>query len=1163
VTTPEPSSDADPLVQLAEEFADRYRRGDHPTLTEYTNRYPELADRIRKLFPAMVVMEEFGSVAGSDSEPPNGLSAPPRQLGEYRILREVGRGGMGVVYEAVQESLGRHVALKVLPARNWKNPTHVERFRREARAVARLHHTNIVPVFGVGECDGVHYYAMQFIHGQSLDSVLSELKKLRQPGADHPAELAADTRAENAKPVLALSASIARGLLAGEFSEAEATGTYSGSPDAAAGGHPRTVARGEGTDRGPSGAGGARSELTSRSDADYARGVARLGVQAAEALAHAHQQGILHRDVKPANLLLDTQGMVWVTDFGLAKADDSDGLTRDGDIVGTVRYMAPERFRGAADPRSDVYGLGLTLYEMLTLRPAFDDADRPRLMEAIASKHPPAPRAIDPRIPRDLETIVLKAIAKEPSQRYSTASALAEDLRRFLADRPILARRTTWMEQCWRWCRRNPAVSILLTTVSVLLVGMVVVLAVSNAQIRTSLDHEKRAREEEQRAKENLVQSLYYQWTASAASARANEQAGRAEEMLDQCPAELRGWEWHYLKRLPFADFPTLPIPGVITTIAVSRDGRLLAAGTTEGLKGTIKIWNLATGGEWCPPYVESDGFVRGLAFSPDGRFLAFGNSRTAKVWDLVTGKPRELPGHTGLVRALAFSPDGRLLASACQDDRVRVWEVATWRPLVTITAERVAITGMSFSPDGRRLLTANLEGTVKAFEPTSGQLHSSFQGRIQQVSGVAFNPDGRLVALGSEDGTVKVWESESGKELHSLEAHSGPVVNLVFLDGDRRLASCGDDRTLKIWDLNTGREALQLGIFAKRPQAMAVSADGQRLYFRRASATAAAETVGFADGTPMTNHSADPTTVVLEGHLHNVVGVAWRPDGQRIASASWDRTAKVWEALTGRELLTLRGHEAGLTNVAFSPDGRYIASSSWDETVRLWDAETGMERYVFAPHVGPVYGVAFHPKDGRVLAAAHHDGTIKLWDTTTGQKRREFVAGRKEPLLSVAFSSDGTLLVAGWGKNEGNIAIWDAANGTQRQALQRQKPGICFSMAFHPNNRFAAGVATPNDVYLWDLATSEVRRTFSHKFRPSRMAFSPDGQHLATVCLDPTVRLWPILSEQPPVEIRGHFGDVWCVAFSPDGRRLATGAGYKGRGEIRIREAAIWEKRR
>jgi tetratricopeptide (TPR) repeat protein len=440
------SSDPDPLLPLVEEFAERYRRGERPTLTEYADKYPELAERIRRVFPTLVVMEELGSVGGEPTGPFGAAAgaAPPR-LGDYRILREVGRGGMGVVYEAVQESLGRHVALKVLTAHGLLSPRQLQRFEREARAAARLHHTNIVPVYGVGEADGVHYYAMQFIQGRSVDVVLQELRRLRRGAAAGPA----------GEPTRASAPA------AGEVPEGEAAAPPPSAP--------------------------ATSELSGRSDAEYFRSVARIGVQAAEALAHAHAQGVLHRDVKPANLLIDTQGAVWVTDFGLAKLEGSDDLTKEGELPGTLRYMAPERFAGSADARSDIYSLGLTLYELLTLRPAFPAADRAALVEQILHAEPARPRALDPRLPRDLEAVIRKALAKEPAERYQTAQELADDLRRFLDDLPIHARRSTVVQHLRKWIKRRRAVVVtgavgLLTAVLVLAGSVGWVLSEHSAQ---------------------------------------------------------------------------------------------------------------------------------------------------------------------------------------------------------------------------------------------------------------------------------------------------------------------------------------------------------------------------------------------------------------------------------------------------------------------------------------------------------------------------------------------------------------------------------------------------------------------------------------------------------------------------------------------------------
>jgi serine/threonine protein kinase len=384
-----------------------------------------------------------------------GPEGPSWRLGEYRLLREVGRGGMGIVYEAEQPSLGRHVALKVLPARALLAPEHLERFRREARAAALLHHSNIVPVFGVGCDGGVHFYAMQFIHGQSLDRVLRELRRARGEADAGPPD-----------PVSDLSASLAEGLRTGRFSGGAA----------GAGGAPGPAPPSPAEPTGGGGAGGdtAPSGLTGLKEGEYYRGVAGVGVQVAEALAYAHRQGILHRDIKPSNLLLDARGTVWVTDFGLARAEGLEELTQTGDVVGTLRYLAPERFGGRSDPRGDVYSLGAALYELLTLRPAFDEPDRVRLIDRVTHGEPPRPRQVDGRIPRDLETIVLKAMAREPADRYQTAEALAEDLRRFLLDRPIRARRASMPERTWRWCRRNPIVAGLLAAAVVLATGLAV-----------------------------------------------------------------------------------------------------------------------------------------------------------------------------------------------------------------------------------------------------------------------------------------------------------------------------------------------------------------------------------------------------------------------------------------------------------------------------------------------------------------------------------------------------------------------------------------------------------------------------------------------------------------------------------------------------------------
>jgi serine/threonine protein kinase/tetratricopeptide (TPR) repeat protein len=477
--------DRDPLEVLAAEFIERQRTGPPPSISEYAAAHPELAAEIRDFFPTIVAMERLKVHREEASGARVSLGALKLdRLGDFRILGEIGRGGMGIVYEAFQESLGRHVAVKVLPRQLLLQPTQLQRFQREAQTAARLHHTNIVPVFGVGEQDGFHYIVMQLIRGVGLDAVLVDLQQqglaetegLRAPEPPVP-------RPVRSRP--SEVAEIVRMLVEGQAPAAE---PFAGEGTAADRDEPPAVNTPtedfvHGRDSTPqvparpsprASVPGARPSR--RFGPAYWRSAADLARQAAEALHYAHLHHTLHRDIKPANLLVDRQGIVWIGDFGLAKAMEQDHVTQTGGLVGTLRYMAPEQFSGRVDARSDIYSLGLTLYELLTLRPGFDDASRSSLIGQITQGEPVRPRKVNADIPRDLETITLKAIARDPEHRYQSAGDLAHDLQCYLEDRPILARRASVVERLWRWSRRNRVVTALAASTLLLLMATVVLL---------------------------------------------------------------------------------------------------------------------------------------------------------------------------------------------------------------------------------------------------------------------------------------------------------------------------------------------------------------------------------------------------------------------------------------------------------------------------------------------------------------------------------------------------------------------------------------------------------------------------------------------------------------------------------------------------------------
>jgi eukaryotic-like serine/threonine-protein kinase len=420
------------LIKAVEQYLAELESGKAPSRSQFLDRYPDLRAPLAACLEGLELVHKAAGSSASASQPSlrsalgeiDFAAADP--LGDFRIIGEVGRGGMGIVYEAFQLSLGRVVALKVLPFASALNPRHLQRFKNEAQAAAQLHHTNIVPVYAVGHERGVHFYAMQLIDGQSVSALIRDL---RAQAGKTTGEQASSMRAQ-LPPVTTT---------------------------------PRPPRRSKSGQETISLVAGSISTQRSQRNSEFFRTAARLMVQAAEALEHAHSFGVIHRDIKPANLLIDTRGNLWVTDFGLAQIMADGQLTHTGDLVGTLAYMSPEQAGGGRAPldhRTDIYSLGATLYEMLTLEPLFGGNNRPALLHRILNDEPVPPRALDRAIPIELETIVLKAVSKNPVERYKSAQEMADDLQRFLDNKPILARRPALVDRVRKWGRRHPSIIV-------------------------------------------------------------------------------------------------------------------------------------------------------------------------------------------------------------------------------------------------------------------------------------------------------------------------------------------------------------------------------------------------------------------------------------------------------------------------------------------------------------------------------------------------------------------------------------------------------------------------------------------------------------------------------------------------------------------------------
>jgi WD40 repeat protein/serine/threonine protein kinase len=1140
------------VVSALEEYLAALETGRAPDRDEFLSHHDEIADALAECLDGLDFIRAAASRVREASRDgaTSTVDAAPIQaeapLGDYRIVREVGRGGMGVVYEAVQTSLGRRVALKVLPFAAALDGRQLQRFKNEAQAAANLHHQHIVPVYAVGCERGVHFYAMQFIEGRTLAAVIDELR--------------------------------GKSDRAGPPRDPQATGPYAaGSPIPAVSGADTAPLR-------------AARSTERAADPSFPRSAVNLAVQAAEALEFAHEFGIVHRDIKPANLLVDQRGQLWITDFGLAQVQGDAKLTMSGDLLGTLRYMSPEQAlaqRVHLDHRTDIYSLGVTLYELLTLKPAFPGRDRQELLRQIAFEEPKQPQKLNRAIPSELETIVLKAIAKNPAERYGTARDLADDLRRFLEDKPIRARRPTLVQRARKWARRHQPI--------VWAAGVVVALTMLGATVGALLlkqaASDKAATEEASRKK--LEIQLYYQTLALAERHHSAGSLGLAERMLDSesCPVALRGWEWHYLKGLCRGTAPTLQAESILFCLALSRDGSRLVAG---GNNGSITIWDTQN---WLKREIPAhSGRVSGLTFSADGgHFWSGGTDGAAHLWDANTGerlgpfRGNRVGG--GAINDVAVTPDGRLLALT-GDFPAGVWEVQTGRQIAELVQSEGETMGpLGFSPDGRLLLTGCGDKDLSIWDVSNWQRQFQLRGHGgAMVERAAFSLDGRLLASASrriwDDSDVNdviIWDLETGRPLHTLRGLGGGACSVAFSPDGLRLATGGaEDPTIKIWDVLTGQQTLTLRGHKETIFGLAFSPDGNRLY-----SASADHTVRVWDGTPVEQRTSAELQV-LRGHEGRVNSLAFTQDGRRLVSGGMDRTARLWDITTGKELRTLFRGASPVYGVALSPDGKTLATGSYcafqstpeRPDLRLWDARAWQERLCLPlpnEEGGGLTNLAFSPDGRRLLLTTNYHPTVV--DVTTGLPLLN-LRGSERLVRAVAYGSRGQIA---WASLDGDVLVWqESFNDYVKPVIASILPEALWpkivsasvaaearpsrvlpahssrtlGVAFAPDESRLASCGFDGSIMIWDRDKTEWTkraRLEGHRGPVHSVSFSPDGQRLASAGQDGTIRVWDPEAGKQLIELRGHTDCAYCVTYSPDGHYLASGSSD---GTIRIWDA-------
>ncbi|WP_422927114.1 WD40 repeat domain-containing serine/threonine protein kinase [Singulisphaera sp. PoT] len=1044
--------------------------------------------------PVVLSLRTLSGVAVEGGPSQAATLVAPSQVGDYEILAELGRGGMGIVFKAWHAQLQRVVALKMLLSGEFARDEYRSRFRAEAESVARLQHPNIIQIFDIGEWRAselsppVPYFTLEFVDGGSLSQQL----------ADRPW-----TAAKSAHAVSTL----------------------------------------------------------------------------ARAVHHAHGQGIVHRDLKPSNVLITADGRLKLCDFGVAKQlTGTDLKTLNGLLVGTPEYMAPEQADGRgeqAGPAADVYALGAILYTTLTGRPPFQSASLLDLLEQVRSREPMPPRRLQPAVPRDLETICLKCLNKDPRRRYGSALLLAEDLERYQGGLPILARPVGPLEMSWKWTRRRPAVAALSAAVLIVSVLAFVLVLWQWQRAEGKAESEAKARQMAQQARRKaveeqaelalnqgltlcdqgevghgllwLVRSLALATEADTKSldrairvnlAEWRSQLGRARSrvrhgipILDLAISPdgktlvsvgkgngIRTWDvasasgtgtpmippdfgtsrwiervafpprisrifvtadeegrvtsWDVTGRLPVGK-PFLHPPGhVIWGMAFTPDGKRLVTCCDDGI---ARVWDFNTRQLMGQPLAHSDvvGFYT-LSLSPDGRKLVTGGrDGRAVLWDLDTGKAIGAPlVHNAPVSALAFCADGERIVTGTRDGKLHVWSPGKGR-VADLTPQGTSIMSLATSPDGRIFATGTAWGVVRLWDAAQlGQVGPTFK-FASAATALAFLPDGKGLAVGLDDGSIEIWDIPTPQSIGAPLAMNSPIHSVFFGGDGSSLLACGADGA-RWWNVDTGREQGPLMHSSRlEPDGTVKSSDGRRTY----------DVVDMTEGASL---AADRRSLAL---------ARWSGDEGRVRGR-----VEVWDAQARERQRVSEELPSPVLGAVYSPDGKWLLT--WEakpKTALLWNAETLRDpKPVLRSLDLPIQQAAF-TRDGKALLLANRDLNARIWDPIGDHEiGLETPLRHGYPVTAVAYDAPGKRMATGC--QDGSVRIWDAATGKLSQDI-----------------RGSAGEVVG-------------------------LAFSPDGSMLLTASHDGTARFWdPESGRQlgPPLR---HTDAVLCVAFAPDGKSVATG---------------------